>query len=103
MSRVKQCHWVPLVQAVAFFAKNTKSAFAATLQILYIDTEGFESTTKANSYDDRIFALSTLLSSLLLYNLPETIRQSDISKLSFAVDLAQGFYERFHVSESARR
>ncbi|MEW5316092.1 MAG: hypothetical protein WDW38_007478 [Sanguina aurantia] len=66
------------------------------LGVLFIDTEGFESTAKANSYDDRIFALSTLLSSLLLYNLPEAVRQSDISKLSFAVDLAQGFYERFH-------
>lgn len=95
-------------------------------QVLYVDTEGFESTGKANSYDDRIFALSALLSSLLvgvaclhaccmglqpskiaaklrvqhgpsclqIYNLPETIRESDVAKLSFAVDLAQGFYER---------
>ncbi|MEW5300408.1 MAG: hypothetical protein WDW36_003340 [Sanguina aurantia] len=69
-----------------------------SVAVLFIDTEGFESTARANSYDDRIFAASTLLSSLLLYNLPEAVRQSDISKLSFAVDLAQGFYERFHVS-----
>ena len=26
------------------------------------------------------------------YNLPETIRESDIEKLSFAVQLAEGFY-----------
>ncbi len=31
---------------------------------------------------------------LQVYNLPETIRESDVAKLSFAVDLAQGFYER---------
>ncbi|PNW71646.1 hypothetical protein CHLRE_16g663050v5 [Chlamydomonas reinhardtii] len=61
--------------------------------IVYVDTEGFESTGKSNSYDDRIFALSALLSSLLVYNLPETIRESDVAKLSFAVELAQGFYE----------
>ncbi|KAG2451674.1 hypothetical protein HYH02_003454 [Chlamydomonas schloesseri] len=61
--------------------------------IVYVDTEGFESTGKSNSYDDRIFALSALLSSLLIYNLPETIRESDVAKLSFAVELAQGFYE----------
>ena len=65
--------------------------------MLYIDTEGFESTGKANSYDDRIFALSTLLSSLLIYNLAETIRESDIAKLSLAVDLAQGFFDRSEV------
>lgn len=62
-----------------------------------MDTEGFESTGKANSYDDRIFALSTILSSVLIYNLPETIRESDIAKLSFAVELAQSFYEKFDV------
>lgn len=26
------------------------------------------------------------------YNLPETVRESDIEKLSFAVQLAEGFY-----------
>jgi hypothetical protein len=66
-------------------------------QVLYVDTEGFESTGRSNAYDDRIFALSTVLSSVLVYNLPETIRESDVAKLSFAVDLAQGFYDRFGV------
>ncbi len=32
------------------------------LQLLFIDTEGFESTGKADVYDDRIFALSALIS-----------------------------------------
>lgn len=62
--------------------------------VMYIDTEGFESTGKAAVYDDRIFALSTLFSSLLIYNLPETVREADISKLSFAVELAQEFSGR---------
>jgi hypothetical protein len=44
------------------------------LQLLYIDTEGFESTGRSNSYDDRVFAVATVMSSLLIYNLPETIR-----------------------------
>ena len=56
--------------------------------------EGFESTGKAAVYDDRIFALSTLFSSLLVYNLPETVREADISKLSFAVELAREFSGR---------
>ncbi|GAX76575.1 hypothetical protein CEUSTIGMA_g4021.t1 [Chlamydomonas eustigma] len=65
------------------------------LSILFVDTEGFESTGKSNSYDDRVFAVSAILSSVLIYNLPETIRESDISKLSFAVELAQGLYDRY--------
>ncbi|KAG1661270.1 hypothetical protein FOA52_003728 [Chlamydomonas sp. UWO 241] len=66
----------------------------SSTSLLYVDTEGFESTGKSNSYDDRVFAVSAILSSLLIYNLPETIRESDIGKLSFAVELANGLYER---------
>ncbi|GJN24730.1 hypothetical protein PR202_gb12488 [Eleusine coracana subsp. coracana] len=65
------------------------------VSVLYLDTEGFESVGKSNVYDDRIFALATVLSSVLIYNLPETIREADISKLSFAVELAEEFYGRF--------
>eukprot|EP00983_Pelagomonas_calceolata_P054644 1143792-Pelagomonas_calceolata.AAC.7 len=57
--------------------------------LLLVDTEGFESTGRSTAYDDRVFAVSALLSSLLIYNLPEAIRESDIAKLSFAVQLAQ--------------
>lgn len=60
--------------------------------LLFIDTEGFESTGKADIYDDRIFALSALMSQILVYNLPESIRESDLEKLSFAVELSKAFY-----------
>ncbi|KAI0497734.1 hypothetical protein KFK09_020968 [Dendrobium nobile] len=42
-----------------------------------------------------IFALATIMSSVLIYNLPETIREADISRLSFAVEIAEEFYGRF--------
>lgn len=64
------------------------------ISVLYIDTEGFESVGKSNVYDDRIFALATIMSSVLIYNLPETIREADISRLSFAVEIAEEFYGR---------
>ncbi|VAI38583.1 unnamed protein product [Triticum turgidum subsp. durum] len=67
------------------------------VSVLYLDTEGFESIGKSNVYDDRIFALAAVLSSLLVYNLPETIREADISRLSFAVELAEEFYGRVKV------
>lgn len=63
-----------------------------TLNVLYFDTEGFESTGKADVYDDRIFALAAVISSVLVYNLPESIRESDLEKLSFAVELGKAFY-----------
>ncbi|KAF3651291.1 putative transcription factor UNE12-like [Capsicum annuum] len=62
--------------------------------VFYLDTEGFESIGKSNVYDDRIFSLATILSSVLIYNLPETIREADISQLSFAVEIAEEFYGR---------
>ncbi|CAL8460728.1 g259 [Coccomyxa elongata] len=70
--------------------------------IVYVDTEGFESTGKSDVYDDRIFALSTIISSLLVYNLPETVRESDVEKLSFAVQLAEGFYASSQGMEKVR-
>ncbi|KAL3517630.1 hypothetical protein ACH5RR_020219 [Cinchona calisaya] len=67
--------------------------------VFYLDTEGFESVGKSNVYDDRIFALATVLSSVLIYNLPETIREADISRLSFAVELAEEFYGRYAIGQ----
>ncbi|GAB2298279.1 hypothetical protein Dimus_032349 [Dionaea muscipula] len=69
--------------------------------VVYLDTEGFESIGKSNVYDDRIFALATVMSSVLIYNLPETIREADISRLSFAVELAEEFYGRVKGEEHA--
>ncbi|KAG2534588.1 hypothetical protein PVAP13_9NG071175 [Panicum virgatum] len=79
------------------------------VSVLYLDTEGFESVGKSNVYDDRIFALATVLSSVLIYNLPETVREADISRLSFAVEIAEEFYGRvkvmlhFHEYEPAKQ
>jgi Guanylate-binding protein, N-terminal domain len=71
--------------------------------MLFLDTEGFESTGKADAYDDRIFALSAFMSAVLIYNLPETIRESDIEKLSFAVELADAFFADVSVRRTDRQ
>lgn len=71
---------------------SSKRPPPSPMQLLYFDTEGFESTGKADVYDDRIFALSAVISQVLIYNLPESIRESDLEKLSFAVELAKAFY-----------
>ena len=78
---------------------------AACLQasLVFIDTEGFYSTGKSDAYDDRIFALSTLISSVLVYNLPETVRESDVEKLSFSVELADALFSSSQVSSCCRQ
>ena len=65
------------------------------LNLLFFDTEGFESTGQSGAYDDRIFAFAAIISSTLVYNLAEAVRESDIEKLSFAVELAQAFYPQY--------
>jgi hypothetical protein len=56
-----------------------------------MDTEGFDSTGASDVYDDRIFALAALSATTMIYNLPETIKEGDIEKLSFAVELSKEF------------
>ena len=59
---------------------------------LHIDTEGFESTGQSDAYDDRIFALASVVASVLVYNLPEAVRESDIEKLGFATQIADALF-----------
>jgi uncharacterized membrane protein YgcG len=61
---------------------------------IFMDTEGFEGTGQADVYDDRIFAFAALISSVLVYNLAETIKQADIERLAFASQLSQEFWHR---------
>jgi hypothetical protein len=61
---------------------------------LYMDTEGFEGTGQVEVYDDRIFAFAALISSVLVYNLAETIKQADIERLAFAATLSSEFFRR---------
>jgi len=65
-----------------------------SVHVIYVDTEGFEAAGKADVYDDRVFALSALLSTVLIYNLPETVKEADIQKLQFALELAEEFKHR---------
>ena len=70
------------------------------ISVVFMDTEGMEGTGRTSVYDDRIFALASLLSSVLIYNLPETVKESDIQKLSFAVELSEEFYRRLGNKQS---
>lgn len=71
-------------------------AAAGNASLLFFDTEGFESTGQSDAYDDRIFAFAAVVASTLVYNLAEAVRESDIEKLSFAVELAAAFFPRYN-------
>jgi hypothetical protein len=60
--------------------------------MLHVDTEGFEAAGRSDAYDDRIFALASVLASVLVYNLPEAVRESDVEKLGFATQVADALF-----------
>lgn len=69
-----------------------KGTGTAPVSLVFFDTEGFESTGQSDAYDDRIFAFAAVIASTLIYNLAEAVRESDIEKLSFAVEIANAFF-----------
>ena len=78
-------------KGVWVWSEPVASAAAPGTAVVYVDTEGFEATGMSDAYDDRIFALSSIMASVLVYNLPETVKEGDIEKLSFALELAKEF------------
>jgi hypothetical protein len=51
-------------------AQPTAQADGTPLTVIYMDTEGFDSTGASDVYDDRIFALAALSAATMIYNLP---------------------------------
>jgi len=56
---------------------------------VWLDTEGFASTSRSASYDARIFALALLLSSCFIYNSRGTIDSTAIADLSLVCELTK--------------
>lgn len=66
--------------------------------IIFLDTEGFAANNVSENYDAKIFAVSTLLSSHLLYNSVKIIDQSDIDYLELLARRTQLFALRSQMS-----
>ena len=89
-------------KGVWVWSEPVASAAAPGTAVVYVDTEGFEATGMSDAYDDRIFALSSIMASVLVYNLPETVKEGDIEKLSFALELAKEFSGKTDPDRSPR-
>ena len=61
------------------------------MDILFLDTEGFSVSNVSETYDANVFAASTLLSSVLLYNSMNVIHASEIEYLDLLVHNTQLF------------
>ncbi|KAA0156662.1 hypothetical protein FNF29_00773 [Cafeteria roenbergensis] len=57
--------------------------------VLVLDTEGFGSTDREESYDARVFALATLLSAVLVYNSSGVVNNDAIASLSFVANMSR--------------
>lgn len=61
---------------------------------LFLDTEGFGSTSRSETYDVRLFSLALLLSSVFLYNSVGTIDGQAIARLGLVAQLTKHIHTR---------
>ena len=61
------------------------------VDVLFVDTEGFSVSNVTESYDAKVFAASTLLSSLLLYNSMHVLHANELEYLDLLVHNTQLF------------
>jgi len=62
--------------------------------VLVLDTEGFGSTEREDAYDARVFALATLLASVLVYNSSGVVNNDAIASLSFVANMSRHIQAR---------
>ena len=64
-------------------------ADGSSCTLLVIDSEGLGATDKTTNYDDRIFTLTALVASVLVYNSSGCIDEKSIQRLTFISRLSQ--------------
>lgn len=70
------------------------------INLVFLDTEGFAANNVTENYDAKVFAVSTLMSSHLLYNSVKIIDQSDIDYLELLARRTQLFALRSQLSKN---
>lgn len=73
----------------------------ANLDLLVVDTEGFDATDESANHNTRIFLFAVLLSSLFIYNSKLTIDERAIESLEMVIKLAQNLKFKESGDESA--
>ena len=60
--------------------------------VVFIDSEGFGSTSRSVAQDSKLFALSMLLSSVLVYNSVGVINENALNQMMLSVYLSENLY-----------
>ncbi|KAK3731648.1 hypothetical protein QZH41_007511 [Actinostola sp. cb2023] len=68
--------------------------------LVFLDTEGFAATNVSETYDAKVFAVATLLSSFLIYNSVKIIDQADIDYLELLSRRTQLFALKSQMSKA---
>ena len=78
-----------------------KNSFNGKAKIVYLDSEGTSSIDKSTkTYDSRIFALVSLISSLFLYNTYSNIDEHGINELSLAAHLSNAITTNSNIDKN---
>ena len=78
----------------------TDPASGENISIVFLDTEGFSSRNVSELYDAKIFAVTTLLSSFLLYNSVKIINQDDLEYLELLARRTRLFALQAQINKS---
>ena len=78
-----------------------KNSFNGKAKIVFLDSEGTSSIDKSTkTYDSRIFALVSLISSLFLYNTYSNIDEHGINELSLAAHLSNAITTNSNIDKN---
>ncbi|CAM1313018.1 Gbp5 (predicted), partial [Pycnogonum litorale] len=80
-------------QPMVLTLKNNES-----ISVIFLDTEGFAANNVSENYDAKIFSVTTLMSSYLIYNSVKIIDQADIDYLELLSRRTQLFALRSQMS-----
>ncbi|XP_031565024.1 guanylate-binding protein 5-like, partial [Actinia tenebrosa] len=77
-----------------------KTSDGQQVALIFLDTEGFAATNVSETYDAKVFAVATLLSSFLIYNSVKIIDQGDIDYLELLARRTQLFALKSQMSKA---
>ncbi|XP_030853992.1 guanylate-binding protein 2 [Strongylocentrotus purpuratus] len=92
----------PETMGIWMWGKPTRMTLSSgqDVAVIFLDTEGFAANNVSETYDAKVFAVSALLSSYLIYNSVKVIDQADLDYLELLARRTQLFALRSQLSRA---
>ncbi|XP_063966491.1 guanylate-binding protein 2-like [Lytechinus pictus] len=92
----------PETMGIWMWGKPTQMTLSSgeNVAVIFLDTEGFAANNVSETYDAKVFAVSALLSSYLIYNSVKVIDQADLDYLELLARRTQLFALRSQLSRA---